>query len=92
MINKIRLNFLKHWTVNYVTLLDYFVYLESISIAIRDKQISTSLTFLCAAVSDYYVPDSSMPEQKIQSSNAALTLTLAPSPKKLGLIKSTWNP
>lgn len=51
-----------------------------------------SLTYLCAAVSDYYLPEKAMPEHKIQSADGKLTMTFDPSPKKLGLIKEDWNP
>jgi phosphopantothenate---cysteine ligase (ATP) len=80
-------------TVEYVTLTQYFDKLESISRALNDKKDDIkSLTYLSAAVSDYYLPDSAMPEHKIQSADGKLTMTFDPSPKKLGLIKSEWNP
>jgi len=50
------------------------------------------LTYLSAAVSDYYLPLKEMPEHKIQSADGKLTMTFDPSPKKLGLIKAEWNP
>jgi phosphopantothenate---cysteine ligase (ATP) len=50
------------------------------------------LTFLAAAVSDYYLPEKLMPEHKIQSADGKLTMTFDPSPKKLGMIKADWNP
>ena len=52
-----------------------------------------SITYLAAAVSDFYVPLEEMSEHKIQSrDHDSLTIVLKPAPKKLGLIKSEWNP
>ena len=51
------------------------------------------MTYLAAAVSDFYLPLEEMSEHKIQSRDyKTLDLSLMPAPKKLGDIKSTWNP
>ena len=54
-----------------------------------------SINYLAAAVSDFYMPASMMAEHKIQDigkDGQNFNLTLEPVPKKLGLIKSEWNP
>lgn len=53
-----------------------------------------SITYLAAAVSDFYVPDHLMATHKIQSKGGSdnLLLDLSPVPKKLGDIKKDWNP
>ncbi|CEO96919.1 unnamed protein product (mitochondrion) [Plasmodiophora brassicae] len=45
-----------------------------------------------AAVSDFYIPESDLPEHKIQSSPQGLTLTLKATPKMLGHVKARWAP
>jgi len=48
--------------------------------------------YLAAAVSDFYIPKSELPEHKIQSSKTGLELKLKPVPKCLGRIRSEWCP
>ena len=44
-------------------------------------------------MSDFYVPENEIAEHKIQSrDHTTLDLSLKQVPKKLGLIKSHWNP
>jgi phosphopantothenate---cysteine ligase (ATP) len=47
---------------------------------------------LAAAVSDFYIAWSQLPEHKIQSSGGALNLTLTNVPKCLGLLRDEWAP
>jgi hypothetical protein len=51
---------------------------------------SLAMFYLAAAVSDFYVPKSKRSEHKIQSAGGGLTLELAPVPKVMGLLRSTW--
>jgi len=78
--------------VDFVTVQDYLEGLEAIS-----KQLSAgdhkSLTYLAAAVSDFYLPMDSLSEHKIQSRELnTLEISLEPVPKLLGHVKSEWNP
>ncbi len=50
------------------------------------------LIYLAAAVSDFYIPKSELPEHKIQSSKTGLELKLKPVPKCLGKLRSEWCP
>ncbi|CAI2371791.1 unnamed protein product [Moneuplotes crassus] len=49
---------------------------------------------MAAAVSDFYIPDSSLSTHKIQSKDHGdgLTISLEPVPKKLKSIVEDWNP
>jgi phosphopantothenate-cysteine ligase len=44
----------------------------------------SAILYLAAAVSDFYIPVSQMPDHKIQSSNGPLSLSLQLVPKMLG--------
>ena len=52
----------------------------------------SSLIYLAAAVSDFYIPRTQMPNHKIQSSNGPLSLSLQLVPKMLGPLVSLWAP
>ena len=45
------------------------------------------MLYLAAAVSDFYIPISQMPDHKIQSSNGPLSLSLQLVPKMLGPVR-----
>jgi len=48
---------------------------------------------MAAAISDFYLTPEQLQEHKIQGiAENGFKLDLAPVPKKLGLIKSEWNP
>ena len=64
--------------------------LEAISRELHNQKVK-SISYLAAAVSDFYMPDNKLPEHKI-SSGASLDLKLDAVPKKLGEVKKTWNP
>jgi phosphopantothenate-cysteine ligase len=53
-----------------------------------------SISYLCAAVSDFYIPLEEMPDHKIQSREVGdgFDIKTIPVPKKLGAIKKEWNP
>ena len=53
---------------------------------------SNVLVYLAAAVSDFYIPRSELPEHKIQSSKTGLELKLKPVPKCLGRLRAEWCP
>jgi DNA / pantothenate metabolism flavoprotein len=48
--------------------------------------------YLAAAVSDFYVPWTELPEHKIQSRGGELNLELQQVPKCLGLLRNDWAP
>nr|CAG4650252.1 EOG090X085T [Sida crystallina] len=51
-----------------------------------------ALLYLAAAVSDFYIPLTEMPDHKIQSSNGPLSLSLQLVPKMLGPLVTFWAP
>ena len=52
-----------------------------------------SITYLAAAVSDFYIPDDQVAEHKIQGISASgFKLDMQPVPKMMGHIKQYWNP
>ncbi len=53
---------------------------------------SSALLYLAAAVSDFYIPVSQMPDHKIQSSSGPLSLSLQLVPKMLGPLVTFWAP
>ncbi|XP_063173533.1 phosphopantothenate--cysteine ligase [Candoia aspera] len=53
---------------------------------------SSAMFFLAAAVSDFYIPPSEMPEHKIQSSDGPLQITMKMVPKMLSPLVKEWAP
>uniref|UniRef100_A0A3P9I5G3 Phosphopantothenate--cysteine ligase n=1 Tax=Oryzias latipes TaxID=8090 RepID=A0A3P9I5G3_ORYLA len=53
---------------------------------------SLAMFYLAAAVSDFYIPASEMPEHKIQSSNGPLQLSMKMVPKILSPLVKDWAP
>lgn len=74
--------------LDYFSVVDYLFLLIEIS-AILNKD---SILFLAAAVSDFYLPDTSVSEHKIQSSRTSLNLNLKPVPKMIGLLRKHCCP
>ncbi|CCG81274.1 putative Phosphopantothenate-cysteine ligase [Taphrina deformans PYCC 5710] len=78
--------------LHFTTINEYLYLLKEIALMLR-PQSSNVLFYLAAAVSDYVVPDSELPEHKIQSSAGSLELRLAKAPKVLqALIEDQWAP
>ncbi|XP_060614674.1 phosphopantothenate--cysteine ligase isoform X2 [Anolis sagrei] len=48
--------------------------------------------YLAAAVSDFYIPPSEMPEHKIQSADGPLQITMRMVPKMLAPLVKDWAP
>nr|XP_009668309.1 PREDICTED: phosphopantothenate--cysteine ligase [Struthio camelus australis] len=48
--------------------------------------------YLAAAVSDFYIPASEMPEHKVQSSEGPLQITMEMVPKMLSPLVKEWAP
>lgn len=53
---------------------------------------SQAMFYLAAAVSDFYIPASEMPEHKIQSSNGPLQISMKMVPKMLSPLVKDWAP
>ena len=80
--------------IEFTTVHDYLRDLEMISRIIYKHNLK-SITYLAAAVSDFYIPESEIQEHKIQSGSAkesGFKLEMKAVPKMLGTIKSEWNP
>ena len=80
--------------ISFETLFEYLVYLKAIAGALAPFGPRAAF-YLAAAVSDFYVPLSSMAEHKIQSSEVGaggLALQLAKTPKMLGALRRAWAP
>lgn len=80
--------------IEFVTVHDYLRDLEIISRTIYKHNLK-SITYLAAAVSDFYIPEREIQEHKIQSGSAkesGFKLEMKGVPKMLGTIKSEWNP
>jgi len=70
-------------------------YLLGIEFVSRELALhsTSSLSYMCSAVSDFYIPVEKMPEHKIQSrDHNELDVKLFPVPKMLGDLKNVWNP
>lgn len=80
------------YKVHFTTINEYLYLLREIALLLR-PQSSNVLFYLAAAVSDFIVPPSSLPEHKIQSTGTSLALTLSKAPKVLQtLIQDRWAP
>ncbi|KAL7563292.1 hypothetical protein ACA910_016652 [Epithemia clementina (nom. ined.)] len=83
-------------TISFRTVEEYLAKLQLCAEAIHPCQ-SLALTYLAAAVSDFYIPLAERAEHKIQSSEISssdngLTLHLKPVPKTIGLLRTKWAP
>ena len=76
--------------IEFVTVSDYLRDLEAISRELSKHAVKT-VSYLAAAVSDFYIPESKLPVHKI-ASGGSFDLKMEPVPKKLGEIKKSWNP
>lgn len=76
--------------IEYVTVHEYLRDLETICKSINAGGVK-SISYLAAAVSDFWVPEAKISEHKI-TSGGGLDLSLEPVPKMLGEVKKTWNP
>ncbi|CAD7936209.1 unnamed protein product [Amoebophrya sp. A25] len=77
--------------VAFTTVFEYLFYLRECTSALAPLK-KRALIYLAAAVSDFYIPESEMVTDKIQSSQSSLTLHLKPVPKVLQEIRRTWAP
>ncbi|XP_045715432.1 phosphopantothenate--cysteine ligase isoform X1 [Phyllostomus hastatus] len=77
--------------VEFTTLADYLHLLQAAAQALNPLGPS-AMFYLAAAVSDFYVPVSEMPEHKIQSSGGPLQITMKMVPKMLSPLVKDWAP
>ncbi|XP_063072661.1 phosphopantothenate--cysteine ligase [Engraulis encrasicolus] len=77
--------------VEFSTLSDYLHLLKAAAQALNAIG-SKAMFYLAAAVSDFYIPASEMPEHKIQSSNGPLQISMKMVPKMLSPLVCEWSP
>lgn len=77
--------------IEFSTLSDYLHLLKAAAQALSTIG-SKAMFYLAAAVSDFYIPASEMPEHKIQSSNGPLQLSMNMVPKILSPLVKDWAP
>ncbi|KAM8868161.1 phosphopantothenate--cysteine ligase [Synchiropus picturatus] len=77
--------------VEFSTLSEYLHLLKAAAQALNNIG-SHAMFYLAAAVSDFYIPASEMPEHKIQSSNGPLQLSMKMVPKILSPLVKDWAP
>lgn len=70
---------------------DYLFLLRAICVAAKPLG-ARFMTYLAAAVSDFYIPASEMAEHKMQSRDGELSLHLRQVPKMLGMVQHVWCP
>ncbi|XP_069466991.1 phosphopantothenate--cysteine ligase isoform X1 [Ambystoma mexicanum] len=78
-------------TVDFGTLSDYLHLLRAAAEALSPLG-SSAMFYLAAAVSDFYIPASEMPEHKIESSSGPLQITMKMVPKMLSPLVKDWAP
>ena len=82
----------KFLSVSFTNVFEYILLLKAAAVACTPLK---NRAFLClaAAVSDFYVPVSAMPDHKLQSrgGDGHITLQLSHVPKSLELVKKRWN-
>ncbi|XP_068170973.1 phosphopantothenate--cysteine ligase [Antennarius striatus] len=77
--------------IEFSTLSEYLHLLKAAAQALSTIG-SKAMFYLAAAVSDFYIPASEMPEHKIQSSNGPLQLSMNMVPKILAPLVKDWAP
>ena len=76
-------------SIPFTTLDDYLHLLKCIAILLKPLK-QQAIIYLAAAVSDFFIPHSSLPEHKIQSCGEDLILTLKPVPKIIKDLTNIW--
>ncbi|KAG5836081.1 phosphopantothenate--cysteine ligase [Anguilla anguilla] len=77
--------------VEFSTLSEYLHLLKAAAQALSSIG-PKAMFYLAAAVSDFYIPASEMPEHKIQSSNGPLQISMKMVPKMLSPLVKDWAP
>ncbi|NXR31481.1 PPCS ligase, partial [Zosterops hypoxanthus] len=77
--------------IEFTGLVEYLALLRAAARALAPLG-SSVMFYLAAAVSDFYIPVSEMPEHKIQSSEGPLQITMKMVPKMLSPLVRDWAP
>lgn len=77
--------------IEFSTLSEYLHLLKAAAQALSTIG-SKAMFYLAAAVSDFYIPSSDMPEHKIQSTNGPLQISMKMVPKMLSPLVKDWSP
>ncbi|KAF7237571.1 Phosphopantothenate--cysteine ligase [Varanus komodoensis] len=77
--------------LEFTSLAEYLALLRAASRALAPLG-SSAMFYLAAAVSDFYIPASEMPEHKIQSTDGPLQITMKMVPKMLSPLVKEWAP
>ncbi|XP_061457577.1 phosphopantothenate--cysteine ligase [Rhineura floridana] len=77
--------------LEFTSLAEYLALLRAAARALAPLG-SSAMFYLAAAVSDFYIPPSEMPEHKIQSSDGPLQITMKMVPKMLSPLVKEWAP
>jgi phosphopantothenate---cysteine ligase (ATP) len=77
--------------IPFTSIVEYLFYLRCITMQLKPFE-ERAIMYLAAAVSDFYVPEIEMCDNKIQSTSKGITLTLRPVPKMLAMVRSVWAP
>ncbi|NXV62572.1 PPCS ligase, partial [Molothrus ater] len=77
--------------IEFTGLVEYLALLRAAARALAPLG-SSAMFYLAAAVSDFYIPVSEMPEHKIQSSEGPLQITMKMVPKMLSPLVRDWAP
>ncbi|CAF0730273.1 unnamed protein product [Didymodactylos carnosus] len=78
-------------SISFKTVTEYLDGLELLCKVLNPYR-KLAMIYLCAAVSDYYLPLDELPEHKISSEQNELVLRLKPVKKVLGDVKQHWSP
>ncbi|KAI8468322.1 MAG: DNA/pantothenate metabolism flavoprotein [Monoraphidium minutum] len=78
-------------TIQFTTIFEYLQYLRAVALAAAPFGPGV-MFYLAAAVSDFYIPWSSLAVHKIQSADGPLALNLSKVPKMLGALRRAWAP
>ncbi|XP_048374750.1 phosphopantothenate--cysteine ligase [Sphaerodactylus townsendi] len=77
--------------IEFTSLVEYLTLLRAAARALAPLG-SSAMFYLAAAVSDFYIPASEMPEHKIQSVDGPLQITMKIVPKMLSPLVKEWAP
>jgi phosphopantothenate-cysteine ligase len=78
-------------SIPFTTIHEYLWLLRETACALAPMR-SQAMLYLAAAVSDFFQPESTMAQHKIQSATGGLELALPQVPKLLGAVHSQWAP
>ncbi|WFD36364.1 phosphopantothenate--cysteine ligase (ATP) [Malassezia cuniculi] len=77
--------------INFVSVIEYLFLLRGVATAMRPLG-AHAMFYLAAAVSDFFIPITDIPEHKIQSDGGSLNIHMDQVPKVLGILVREWAP